>query len=58
MANRQPKYPLGSAQAHFPMCEKHTSNIDMTCAKCEVFLCSQCAKTDYKEHDWKTRSTA
>ncbi|XP_052706278.1 uncharacterized protein LOC128181789 [Crassostrea angulata] len=58
MATRAPEYPLGSAQAHIPMCETHDLNIDITCEDCDEFICSQCAKTDHKDHDWKTIPTA
>uniref|UniRef100_K1P1S7 Uncharacterized protein n=1 Tax=Magallana gigas TaxID=29159 RepID=K1P1S7_MAGGI len=50
------KYPC--AQEHIPMCIKHDLNIDMTCEDCDEFICSQCAKTDHKDHDWKTIHTA
>lgn len=50
--------PLRSAQEHIPMCEKHDLTIDMTCEDCDEFICSQCAKTDHKDHDWKTIPTA
>uniref|UniRef100_K1PRS2 Uncharacterized protein n=1 Tax=Magallana gigas TaxID=29159 RepID=K1PRS2_MAGGI len=40
------------------MCEKHDLTLDMTCEDCDEFICSQCAKTDHKDHDWKTISTA
>uniref|UniRef100_K1RF12 Uncharacterized protein n=1 Tax=Magallana gigas TaxID=29159 RepID=K1RF12_MAGGI len=33
-------------------------NIDMTCEDCDEFICSQCAKTDHKDHNWKTIPTA
>ncbi|XP_052683071.1 uncharacterized protein LOC128163495 [Crassostrea angulata] len=49
-------YP--SAQEHIPMCIKHDLNIDITCEDCDEFICSQCAKTDHKDHDWKTIPTA
>ncbi|XP_052683464.1 uncharacterized protein LOC128163835 [Crassostrea angulata] len=49
-------YP--SAQEHIPMCIKHDLNIDITCEDCDEFICSQCAKTDHKDHDWKTIHTA
>ncbi|XP_052703520.1 uncharacterized protein LOC128179874 [Crassostrea angulata] len=51
-------YPLGSPQEHIPKCEKHDLIIDLTCEDCDEFICSQCARTDHKEHDWKTISTA
>uniref|UniRef100_K1RIS6 Tripartite motif-containing protein 38 n=1 Tax=Magallana gigas TaxID=29159 RepID=K1RIS6_MAGGI len=58
MAAISPKHPLESAQEHIPMCEKHNMNIDITCEDCDEFICSQCAKTDHKDHDWKTIPTA
>lgn len=58
MAAISSKYPLGSPQEHIPMCEKHNMNIDITCEDCDKFICSQCAKTDHKDHDWKTIPTA
>lgn len=58
MAAISSKYPLGSPQEHIPMCEKHSINIDITCEDCDEFICSQCAKTDHKDHDWKTIPTA
>lgn len=30
----------------------------MTCEECDEFICSQCAKTDHKNHNWKTIPTA
>uniref|UniRef100_A0A8W8IGK9 B box-type domain-containing protein n=1 Tax=Magallana gigas TaxID=29159 RepID=A0A8W8IGK9_MAGGI len=30
----------------------------MICDDCDEFICSQCAKTDHKDHDWKTISAA
>lgn len=30
----------------------------MTCDDCDEFICSQCAKSDHKDHYWKTISTA
>lgn len=50
-------YPLGSPQEHIPICEKHDLLIDLTCEDCKEFICSQCAKTDHKDHDWKTIPT-
>uniref|UniRef100_A0A8W8MGT2 B box-type domain-containing protein n=1 Tax=Magallana gigas TaxID=29159 RepID=A0A8W8MGT2_MAGGI len=58
MATISTIYPLGSPQEHTPMCEKHDLTLDMTCEDCDEFICSQCAKTDHKDHDWKTISTA
>uniref|UniRef100_K1PTY3 Uncharacterized protein n=1 Tax=Magallana gigas TaxID=29159 RepID=K1PTY3_MAGGI len=58
MATIVPEYPLGSAQVHIQMCEKHDLRIDMTCEDCDEFICSQCAKTDHKDHDWNTIPTA
>lgn len=47
------KHPLGSPQTQIPMCEKHSMNIDITCEDYDEFICSQCAKSDHKDHDWK-----
>ncbi|XP_065924427.1 uncharacterized protein [Magallana gigas] len=58
MAAISSKYSFGSAQEHIPTCEKHDLRIDMTCEDCDEFICSQCAKTDHKDHDWTTIPTA
>ncbi|XP_052706609.1 uncharacterized protein LOC128182045 [Crassostrea angulata] len=58
MAAISSRYPLGSPQEHIPMCEKHDLTIDLSCEDCNEFICSQCAKTDHKDHDWKTIPTA
>lgn len=60
MATTEPKYSLEllSAQEHIPMCEKHCLIIDITCKDCDKLICSQCAKTDHKDHDWNTIPTA
>ena len=58
MAANVARYPLGSPQEHYPMCEQHTSPIDMVCEDCEEFICSNCAKTQHKEHNWSTINTA
>ncbi|XP_052703772.1 uncharacterized protein LOC128180031 [Crassostrea angulata] len=58
MAAISSKYSFGSAQEHIPTCEKHDLRIDMTCEDCDEFICSECAKTDHKDHDWKTIPTA
>lgn len=50
----QTKYPLGSPQEHVQMCDKHTELIDMFCEDCKVFICSECAKTDHRDHRWVT----
>ncbi|XP_062572808.1 tripartite motif-containing protein 75-like [Saccostrea cucullata] len=52
------KYPLGSPQEHIVMCESHDIPIDMICEDCDEFICARCAKTDHKDHDWKTLTTA
>ncbi|XP_065925876.1 uncharacterized protein [Magallana gigas] len=58
MAASKKKHELQSAQEHIPTCEKHNFTIDITCEDCDEFICSQCAKTDHKDHDWKTIPTA
>ncbi|XP_061165854.1 tripartite motif-containing protein 75-like [Saccostrea echinata] len=52
------KYPLGSPQEHIEMCEFHELPIDMICEDCDKFICAECAKTDHRNHDWKTLPTA
>lgn len=58
MAASAPKYSLGSPQDHIPMCEKHNLIIDIECEDCGKFICSTCAKTDHKSHDWNTITSA
>ncbi|XP_065926466.1 uncharacterized protein [Magallana gigas] len=59
MAASDSKHELQSAREHIPTCEKHNFTIiDITCEDCDEFICSQCAKTDHKDHDWKTIPTA
>lgn len=58
MAASAPKYPLGSPQEHIPMCEKHNLIKDIECGECSEFICSKCAKTDHKDHDWNTLTSA
>lgn len=57
MADISPEYPLVSAQEHIPSCKKHNLTLDITCEKCDEFICSTCAKTDHKDHNWKTNPT-
>ncbi|XP_062619771.1 uncharacterized protein LOC134281296 [Saccostrea cucullata] len=52
------KYPLGSPQEHIVMCESHDLPIDVICEDCEEFICGKCAKTDHRDHEWETLSTA
>ncbi|XP_062572149.1 tripartite motif-containing protein 75-like [Saccostrea cucullata] len=58
MAASKPKYPLGSPQEHKEMCKTHNLPIDVLCEDCDEFICGKCAKTDHKEHEWSTISTA
>ncbi|XP_062602919.1 uncharacterized protein LOC134264673 [Saccostrea cucullata] len=58
MAASKPKYPLGSPQEHIEMCKAHDLPIDVICEDCDEFICGKCAKTDHKEHEWSTISTA
>lgn len=43
-----------SAQEHILTCDKHDLRKDIICEDCYNFICSQCAKTVHKEHEWKT----
>ncbi|XP_061179500.1 uncharacterized protein LOC133188133 [Saccostrea echinata] len=52
------EYSLGSPLAPIKMCKSHGLPIDLLCEDCEKFICSDCAKTDHRDHDWKTISTA
>ncbi|XP_062606929.1 uncharacterized protein LOC134268701 [Saccostrea cucullata] len=58
MAASKPKYPLGSPQEHIEMCKTHDLPIDVICEDCDEFICGKCAKTNHKEHEWSTISTA
>ncbi|XP_061185001.1 uncharacterized protein LOC133193016 [Saccostrea echinata] len=52
------EYPLGSPLAHIKMCVYHGLRIDIICEDCDEFICSKCAKTDHRDHEWNTLSTA
>lgn len=39
------------------MCIKHQLRLDIVCEDCDEFICSQYAKKDHKDHDWKTKPT-
>lgn len=58
MATCALKYATEYAGEHILTCEKHDLIIDMICEDCDEFICTRCAKTDHKEHDWKTIPTA
>lgn len=58
MASAKPKSFKAWAQEHVLICEEHTLHIDITCEDCEKFICSKCAKTDHRDHDWNTIATA
>ncbi|XP_062572803.1 uncharacterized protein LOC134234772 [Saccostrea cucullata] len=57
-ANTTKKYPLGSPQEHIEMCGTHELPIDMICEDCDEFICGDCAKSNHRDHNWKTISTA
>ncbi|XP_062570108.1 tripartite motif-containing protein 75-like [Saccostrea cucullata] len=52
------KYPLGSPQEHILMCESHELPIDVICEDCDEFICGDCAKSNHRDHNWKTLTTA
>ncbi|XP_062599219.1 uncharacterized protein LOC134260689 [Saccostrea cucullata] len=56
MATNTPESVLGSPQEHIPACDKHSKRIDMFCEDCDEFICSKCAKTKHKDHNWDTLS--
>ncbi|XP_062620542.1 tripartite motif-containing protein 26-like [Saccostrea cucullata] len=59
MAENNPEeYPLGSPLVHIKMCESHELQIDIICEDCAEFICVTCAKTDHRDHDWNTLTTA
>ncbi|XP_062609426.1 uncharacterized protein LOC134271196, partial [Saccostrea cucullata] len=57
-ANNPQENPLGSPLVHIKMCEFHDSPTDIICEYCDKFNCVKCAKTDHKDHNWKTLPTA
>ncbi|XP_062586738.1 uncharacterized protein LOC134248347 [Saccostrea cucullata] len=57
-ASETKKYPLGSPLVHIKTCEFHELPIDIVCEDCDELICSNCAKTDHRDHDWKTLTTA
>ncbi|XP_062572774.1 uncharacterized protein LOC134234737 [Saccostrea cucullata] len=52
------KHSLGSPLAPIVMCETHELPIDMICEDCDEFICAKCAKTNHRDHDWNTITTA
>lgn len=58
MASTEPKCFTAWAQEHVLICEEHTLHVDIECEDCEKFICSKCAKTDHRDHDWNTIATA
>ncbi|XP_062602212.1 uncharacterized protein LOC134263865 [Saccostrea cucullata] len=58
MAASKPKFPLGSPQEHIVMCDTHDLPIDVICEDCAEFICGNCAKSNHRDHNWKTLTTA
>lgn len=56
MAAFTPPYPLGCPQEVVQVCNSHNSPVDLTCEDCDCFICSTCAKTDHRDHNWSTES--
>ncbi|XP_048753568.2 uncharacterized protein LOC125664803 [Ostrea edulis] len=54
MAESVPEQRLGTPQKHLPTCDKHSELIDIFCEDCDEFICTDCAKTDHKDHNWVT----
>jgi hypothetical protein len=55
MAESKPRLRLGTPQKHLPTCGIHASElIDIFCENCDTFICTDCAKTDHKDHNWVT----
>ncbi|XP_062610554.1 uncharacterized protein LOC134272324 [Saccostrea cucullata] len=57
-ANTTKTISLGSPLTPIKMCTFHDLPIDIICEGCDKFICSECAKTDHKSHNWKTITTA
>ncbi|XP_062572810.1 uncharacterized protein LOC134234781 [Saccostrea cucullata] len=58
MADIENEYLLGSPLVHIETCQNHELPIDMICEDCDEFICVKCAKTDHKNHEWNTITTA
>jgi hypothetical protein len=54
MAESTPEPRLGTPRIHIPTCDKHSELIDIFCEDCDKFVCTDCAKTDHKDHNWAT----
>ncbi|XP_061177731.1 uncharacterized protein LOC133186512 [Saccostrea echinata] len=54
MAANKPESAVGSPQEHIPTCDKHSIRTDIFCEDCDEFICSKCAKTKHKKHNWET----
>ncbi|XP_062611770.1 uncharacterized protein LOC134273599 [Saccostrea cucullata] len=52
------KLSLGSPLAPILMCESHNLPIDVICEDCDEFICGECAKSNHRDHNWKTLTTA
>ncbi|XP_062613117.1 tripartite motif-containing protein 75-like [Saccostrea cucullata] len=48
----------GSPLVHMEMCEFHDLRINLICEDCDEFICAECAKTDHRDHNWKTLTSA
>ncbi|XP_061185004.1 uncharacterized protein LOC133193020 [Saccostrea echinata] len=52
------EYPLGAPLVDIKTCKSHELPIDIICEDCDEFICGDCAKTDHRDHNWKTLPTA
>ncbi|XP_061177733.1 uncharacterized protein LOC133186514 [Saccostrea echinata] len=57
MAVGKQEYTTWSPQEHSTTCDKHSYRIGIFCDDCDEFICSKCAKTDHKIHNWDTLAT-
>lgn len=49
------KLRFGSPQVVVPTCEKHPEEYqNFFCNDCDEFICTECVKTDHRDHDWNT----
>ncbi|XP_061164985.1 uncharacterized protein LOC133173936 [Saccostrea echinata] len=45
---------FGSPQVCVTICKKHSEIQSFFCNDCDEFICTDCAKTDHRSHDWNT----
>ncbi|XP_062604757.1 uncharacterized protein LOC134266550 [Saccostrea cucullata] len=48
------EFRFGSPQVSVPQCEKHSEIENLFCNDCDELICTDCAKTEHRNHDWNT----